>query len=89
MQDIEIQAHGSLQPVLKAAQSQLRDLPPNPELSLLEILDRLDIPRDQVQLVMLNHRPVKMDARVSTGDRVALFPLEYPIFADWKDYRLV
>ncbi|MCF8030624.1 MAG: hypothetical protein K9K39_06985 [Desulfohalobiaceae bacterium] len=89
MQDIEIRAYGVLLPAFKASQSKLRDLPPNAEFPLVELLNRLNIPQVQVQLVMLNHRPVKMDALVRTGDRVALFPQEYPIFVDWKDYRLV
>jgi len=29
----------------------------------------------------------RMDAMVGNGDRVALFPKEYPIFVDWHSYR--
>lgn len=87
MQNIAIQAYGSLQPNLEEARVMLEELPSNAELSLSELLNALNIPRDRVQLIMLNNRPAKMHARVRTGDRVALFPPEYPIFPDWKDYR--
>lgn len=87
MQQLEVYAYGSLQPVLKDTRERLEDVPPDAQLPLTELLHRLGISRDQVQLVLLNHRPAAMDAVVRPGDRVALFPPEYPIFADWKDYR--
>ncbi len=54
---------------------------------LENILRRLDIQYDKVQLVMRNHRAVLKDIIVNPGDRLALFPVEYPIFADWNDFR--
>jgi len=54
---------------------------------VLELLQQLGIPRDHVQLIMVNHRAVTADMCVRPGDRVALFPQEYPIFPDWKDFR--
>ncbi len=42
----------------------------------------------QVQLVMINHKTVSLEALVHPGDRVSVFPREYPIFADWKDFRV-
>ncbi|MDZ7761521.1 MAG: hypothetical protein U5L00_14860 [Desulfovermiculus sp.] len=84
---VEVYAYGTLQPVFKDTRDRLEDVHPDAQLPLTELLHRLDISRDQVQLVMLNHRPAAMDAIVSSGDRVALFPPEYPIFADWKHYR--
>lgn len=54
---------------------------------LLNFLPRLDIPADRIQLVMVNHRAAGRDASVHPGDRVSLFPKEYPIFADWNSYR--
>ena len=54
---------------------------------LPEVLKRLSIPPDQVQLAMVNHRAAAPDCLVRPGDRIALFPKEYPFFADWKDFR--
>jgi hypothetical protein len=56
---------------------------------LIDILKQLKIPLDLVQLVMVNHKAVYMDSTIYPGDRVALFPKEYPVFADWKDFRSV
>ena len=56
-------------------------------ISLADILISLKIPPDIVQLAMLNNRSVTKDATVNPGDRLSLFPKEYPIFVDWKDHR--
>jgi hypothetical protein len=55
--------------------------------SLIEILYDLKIPPDKVQLVMVNHRAFPQDSTIHPGDRLSLFPKEYPVFADWKDLR--
>ena len=54
---------------------------------LPDVLKLLSIPPDKVQVAMVNHRAVPPDCLVRPGDRVALFPKEYPLFADWKDFR--
>lgn len=54
---------------------------------LYEVLNLLPIPLARVQLAMVNHRAVSQDHVVLPGDRVALFPREYALFADWKDFR--
>jgi len=59
------------------------------EAPLVDILKELKIPLDMVQLVMVNHKAVHMDSTIYPGDRIALFPGEYPVFADWKDFRSV
>jgi molybdopterin converting factor small subunit len=56
-------------------------------MSLLGFLDCLGIASDRVQLVMVNHRAVSPDHAIHPGDRIALFPKEYAIFADWKNFR--
>jgi molybdopterin converting factor small subunit len=61
------------------------DLPrPTP---LGELLEHLQILPGRVQLVMVNYRAVPSDRVIQPGDRVALFPGEYAIFADWRDFR--
>ena len=55
--------------------------------TLWEIIEQLKIPPDMVQLPMVNHRAVSWHATIHPGDRVSLFPKEYPIFADWKNFR--
>jgi hypothetical protein len=54
---------------------------------LSEVLKLLKIEPQEVSLAMLNYRSVPKDCLVRPGDRLSLFPREYPIFADWMDYR--
>lgn len=51
------------------------------------ILTELKIETYRVQLAMVNFRSAAKDAVIYPGDRLALFPKEYPVFADWKDFR--
>jgi molybdopterin converting factor small subunit len=85
---IQICLFGSLQEALK----HLHDLPLHLDLKvpapLSEVLQNLQIPLHLVQVAMVNFRAVSMDSTINPGDRVSLFPKEYPIFADWKDFRL-
>lgn len=56
-------------------------------ISLADILISLKIPPEIVQLAMLNNRSVPKNSTIHPGDRLSLFPKEYPIFVDWKDHR--
>lgn len=52
-----------------------------------DVLDLLKISAKDVSLAMVNHRSVPKDFAVHPGDRLSLFPREYPIFADWLHHR--
>ena len=52
-----------------------------------EVLEQVQISPARVQLIMVNYRAVSSDHVIHPGDRVALFPREYAIFADWKNLR--
>jgi hypothetical protein len=39
-------------------------------------------------MALVNHRAVPKTTLIRPGDRLSLFPREYPIFADWKDFRV-
>ena len=54
---------------------------------LTELLETLEIPADAVQLSMVNHRAVPKETTIYPGDRLSLFPKEYPVFVDWNDLR--
>jgi molybdopterin converting factor small subunit len=83
----EVCLFGSLRKVL----GDLCDLPLRMDLNgptpLPQVLETLRIPFNKVQVVMVNYRAVAKDSTIHPGDRVSLFPREYPIFADWKDFR--
>lgn len=79
--------YGSLQKGLVDPEDLPFDLDLKASTSIVEVLRRLEIPLDAVQLAMINHKAVPGDSMISPGDRVALFPKECPVFVDWKDYR--
>jgi molybdopterin converting factor small subunit len=56
-------------------------------MALSEFLSFIQIPPDKVQLAMVNHKAVRRDYMIHPGDRVALFPEEYPVYPDWKEFR--
>lgn len=88
-QAIEIIRYGSLRETRINTDLSVDNLFPLSEATpLAKVLDLLAVPGDAIQLVMLNHRAVSDQAIVRPGDRLALFPKEYPIFIDWNDYRM-
>jgi molybdopterin converting factor small subunit len=87
MKTIRIKLYGSLEKSAKAlldADERLGLTGPAP---VREVIRRLDPSDRQVQMAMVNHRAVSWDVPVSPGDRLALFPREYPLFPDPKDFR--
>lgn len=54
---------------------------------LIHLLEEMDLKPREVQMAMVNHRAVTPDYLVQPGDRIALFPKEYPLFADWLTFR--
>ncbi|MCP4370501.1 MAG: MoaD/ThiS family protein [Deltaproteobacteria bacterium] len=87
--DIQIHLYGSLRNMGKKNDEFTIRTGLESKSPLFEILNQERIPLDLVQLVMVNHKAVYMDSTIYPGDRIALFPKEYPVFADWKDYRSV
>jgi len=81
----EILLFGSLRPDI--AKETTVEFSQKDPLPLTDLLKRLPVAADRVQLVMVNHRAVPPGHVVHPGDRVACFPREYVIFADWKDFR--
>jgi len=84
---IEVHLFGSLKKSLvdyynSPIQLHLKDPTPLPE-----VLGSIKIPSDTVQLAMVNHKAVLKDTIIYPGDRLALFPKEYVVFADWRDFR--
>ena len=86
--ETQIFMYGSLQKAYLSQKNLPLRLRLKTEAPMLDVLKDLDIDAEKVQLVMVNCRSASKDCRIKPGDRLALFPREYPIFADWKDYRL-
>ena len=89
MEGILIRLYGSLAKVTAASRGErhrLRIYTGGPR-SLVDLLADVGIPMEKIQLIMVNHRAVPKGSVVLPGDRVAVFPTEYALFADWKDLR--
>ena len=86
-QQITIIAYGSLCCTLGLTSGQTLVQSIQKRQPLAQILEAIGISGSRVQLVMVNHRPAPLEAEVAAGDRVALFPREYPIFVDWHAFR--
>ena len=84
---IQVHWFGSLNSALAGREKPPVSLGLSEPTPLPEILKRLDIPSNLVQLVMVNHRAVPGETMINPHDRIALFPREYPFFVDWKDFR--
>jgi len=84
---IQVHWFGSLVAALPEAKKPPVSLSLSKPTPLPQVLERLDIPKDLVQLIMVNHRAVSRETLIHPDDRVALFPREYPFFVDWKDFR--
>jgi hypothetical protein len=85
-QEVIIQLFGSLRRYQREHSSTIV-FPCSEPLSLAKLLLAISAERDKVQVVFANGRPVRDDYLVMPGDRISVFPKEYPIFADWKDFR--
>ena len=86
-EDLTIIPYGSLQGEAGLAPGEALVHAPRYRQPLSAVLETMGIPADRIQLVMVNHRPAGLEAEVGPGDRVALFPVEYPIFVDWHAFR--
>jgi molybdopterin converting factor small subunit len=83
----EVCLFGSLRKIL----GDLHDLPLqmdlNGPISLPQLLRNLKIPFNRIRVAMVNYRAVSKNSTIHPGDRISLFPKEYPVFPDWKDFR--
>ncbi len=86
---VRIVPYGSLRKTLPLQAADSLDQPLGGAQSLAELFAVMGIADEQIQLVMVNHRAVSTDTAIQAGDRIALFPREYPIFVDWHTHRRV
>jgi len=69
------------------------DSPGQPELieifvksgsTVQEAVQALGIPTERVKLILVNYMGAPLNQPLKSGDRVSLFPVEYPVFVDWE-----
>lgn len=85
--NIYFNLYGSLSKIIGRKPNRMMKIPLDGPTLLSDVLSSLGIPIEKVQLVMLNHKPVRLNVTIRPGDRLALFPREYPFFVDWYDFR--
>jgi putative ubiquitin-RnfH superfamily antitoxin RatB of RatAB toxin-antitoxin module len=71
-------SHGSPQ------QRELMEITVKAGATVQETIQALGIPKERVKLIFVNYTGAFLDQSLREGDRVSLFPAEYPIFADWR-----
>ena len=81
-QPLEIRVYGSLRNKVRSNQ----EIELNRPEDLPSVVARIGLSMSSIKLAMVNHRAVDPGHIVQPGDTVALFPSEYPFFADWRDF---
>jgi molybdopterin converting factor small subunit len=84
---IHVLLFGSLSRFRRATEDEALSLDLQVPTAIPDLIEFLEIPAKDVSLAMVNHRSVPKDSVIHPGDRVSLFPREYPIFADWLGHR--
>lgn len=75
---------GSLLPYGSPEQPGLIEITLKDGATVQEAIQALELPKERVKLIFVNHTGASLDKRLKEGDRVSLFPAEYPVFADWE-----
>jgi rubredoxin/putative ubiquitin-RnfH superfamily antitoxin RatB of RatAB toxin-antitoxin module len=75
---------GSLLPYGSPGKPELIEISLRDGSTVLEIIQAFGIPTGRVKLILVNHTGALLDQPLKNGDRVSLFPTEYPVFADWE-----
>jgi len=83
---VYVKLMGSLLPYGSPGQPELIEISLRNGSTVLEIIQALGIPTERVKLILLNHTGGLLNQPLKNGDRVSLFPTEYPVFADWEGY---
>lgn len=68
---IELKCYATLAPVTP---DNANAFPITPGETVLELVDRLGIPREEIKIVFVNGVTVELDKPLADGDRVGIFP---------------
>ena len=80
---VQVRLYGSLRKKVLEKQAEIQmDAP----VSLPALIKSLGLPLSSIKMAMVNHKAVASDTMIHPGDSIALFPAEYPFFADWKSF---
>lgn len=77
---------GSLLPYGPPGQLGLIEISLKDGSTVREAIQSLKIPAERVKLVLVNHTAAHLDQPLKEEDKISLFPIEYPVFPDWKAF---
>ena len=83
MVTVHVKLMGSLLPYGSPEQPGLIEITLKNGAAVQEAIQALEIPKERVKLIFVNHTGAFLDHPLKEGDRVSFFPAEYPVFADW------
>ena len=83
---VYVKLMGSLLPHGAPQQRELTEITVKAGATVREAIRVLGMPKERVKLIFVNHTGAFLDQSLREGDRVSLFPAEYPVFADWKRF---
>ena len=81
---VYVKLMGSLIPLVPHGGSGLIQTSLKDGSTVWEAIQELKIPADRVKLILVNHASAPLNQLLKDGDRVSIFPPEYPVFPDWK-----
>ena len=81
---VYVKLMGSLLSYGSPAQAGLIEISLKNGSTVREAIQSLGIPAERVKLILVNHTGAFLDQPLQDGDRISLFPAEYPVFADWE-----
>ena len=84
MVTVHVKLMGSLLPYGSPEQPGLIEITLKHGATVQEAIQALEIPKERVKLIFVNYTGAFLDQTLEEGDRVSLFPAEYPVFADWE-----
>ena len=81
---VHVKLMGSLLTYSSSEQLGLIEITLKNGATVQEAIQALEIPKERVKLIFVNYTGAFFDQPLKEGDRVSLFPAEYPVFADWE-----
>jgi len=81
---VYVKLMGSLIPFVPHGQSGLIQTSLRDGSTVWGAIQELEIPAERVKLILVNHASAPLNQPLKDGDRVSIFPPEYPVFPDWK-----
>lgn len=84
MVTVYVKLMGSLLPYGSQEPMRLNEITLKSGATVREVIQALGIQKENVKLILVNHAGAFLNQPLKEGDRISLFPVEYPVFTDWE-----